>query len=62
MIYAGILVTLAGFAIAVASLGLTSSVNARLLIVVLGLAVSLFGILGVINKAYLKNAIWRKQS
>ncbi|HMJ61000.1 MAG TPA: hypothetical protein VK493_04525 [Bryobacteraceae bacterium] len=62
MIYAGILVTLAGFAIAVASLGLTSSVNARLLIVVLGLAVSLFGIIGVINKAYLKNAIWRKQS
>jgi hypothetical protein len=62
MIYAGILVTLAGFAIAVASLGLTSSVNARLLIVLLGLAVSLFGIIGVINKAYLKNAIWRKQS
>ena len=53
---------LAGFAIAVASLGLTSSVNARLLIVLLGLAVSLFGIIGVINKAYLKNAIWRKQS
>jgi hypothetical protein len=62
MIYAGILVTLAGFAIAVASLGLTSSVNARLLLVLLGLAVSLFGIIGVINKAYLKNAIWRKQS
>jgi len=62
MIYAGILVTLAGFAIAVASLGLTSSVNARLLIVLLGLAVSLFGIIGVINKAFLKNAIWRKQS
>jgi hypothetical protein len=62
MIYAGILVTLAGFAIAVASLGLTSSVSARLLIVLLGLAVSLFGIIGVINKAYLKNAIWRKQS
>jgi hypothetical protein len=62
MIYAGILVTLAGFAIAVASLGLASSVNARLLIVLLGLAVSLFGIIGIINPAYLKNAIWRKQS
>lgn len=61
MIYAGILVTLAGFAIAVASLGLTSSVNARLLLVLLGLAVSLFGIIGVINKGFLKNAIWRKQ-
>jgi hypothetical protein len=60
MIYAGILVTLAGFAIAVASLGMTSSVNARLIIVLLGIAVSLFGIIGMINPAYLKNAIWRR--
>jgi hypothetical protein len=55
------LVTLAGFAIAVASLGMASSVNARLIIVLLGIAVSLFGIIGVINPAYLKTAIWRKQ-
>jgi hypothetical protein len=25
-----------------------------------GLAVSLFGILGVLNKTYLKNALWKK--
>jgi cytochrome c biogenesis protein CcdA len=62
MIYAGILVTLLGFAIAVLSLGMASSVNARLLIVLVGIAVSLFGIMGVINKGFLKNAIWRKQS
>lgn len=62
MIYAGILVTLLGFAITVLSLGITSSVNARLLIVLVGIAVSLFGIIGVINKECLKNAIWRKQS
>jgi hypothetical protein len=62
MIYAGILVALAGFAIAVASLGMTSSINALLIIVLLGIAVSLFGIIGMINPAYLKNAIWRKQS
>jgi len=29
-------------------------------VVLLGLAVSLFGIIGVLNKAYLKNAIWKK--
>jgi hypothetical protein len=29
--------------------------------VLLGLAVSLFGIMGVINRAYLKDALWRKQ-
>jgi len=61
MIYAGILVTLLGFIIAVLSVGFTTSVTARLVIVLIGLAVSLFGIMGVINKAYLKNAIWRKQ-
>ena len=28
--------------------------------VVAGIAVSLFGIMGILNPAYLKNAIWRK--
>jgi len=41
------------------SLGLSSN-GARLAVVVLGLAVSLFGIMGVLNRAYLKNAIWKK--
>ena len=61
MIYAGILITLLGFAISVLSLGMASSVGARMVIVLIGLAVSLFGIMGVINRAYLNNAIWRKQ-
>jgi hypothetical protein len=62
MIYAGILITLLGFLISVLSLGMASSVGARMVIVLIGLAVSLFGIMGVINRAYLNNAIWRKQS
>jgi hypothetical protein len=61
MIYAGILITLLGFAISVLSLGMASSVGARMVIVLIGLAISLFGIMGVINRAYLNNAIWRKQ-
>ena len=61
MVYAGILVTLLGFLITVSSLGMASSVGARFVIVLLGLAVSLFGIMGVINRAYLKSALWRKQ-
>jgi len=56
----GILVTLLGFVIAVASLGLTQSVGGRMGMVLIGLAVSLFGILGIINPAYQKNADWRK--
>ncbi|HYW65437.1 MAG TPA: hypothetical protein VFB10_01925 [Candidatus Dormibacteraeota bacterium] len=60
MILVGILVTLLGFVISVLSLGVTSSVGGRLAMVLVGLAVSLFGIMGVLNKAYLKNAIWKK--
>lgn len=60
MAIAGIIVTLLGFLISVFSLGLTSSVNGRLVIVLVGLAVSLIGIIGVLNPAYMKNAIWRK--
>lgn len=60
MAIAGLLVTLLGFVIAVLSLGFTTSVGARMGIVLVGLAVSLFGILGLLNPAYLKDVIWRK--
>jgi hypothetical protein len=56
----GILVTLLGFVIAVMSLGMTSSVNGRMIMVLIGLAVSLFGIIGLITPAFNKKAIWRK--
>lgn len=59
MILVGILVTLLGFVISVLSLAL-GSVGGRLAMVLLGLAVSLFGIMGVLNRAFLKNAIWKK--
>jgi len=60
MILIGLLVTLLGFVISVLSLTLTSSVGGRLVIVLVGIAVSLFGIMGLLNKHYLKNAIWKK--
>ena len=60
MILIGLLVTLLGFVISVLSLTLTSSVGGRLVTVLLGIAVSLFGILGLLNKHYLKTAIWKK--
>jgi hypothetical protein len=60
MVLLGILITLLGFVISLASLGLTASVGGRLALTLIGIAVSLTGILGVINPAYLKNAIWRK--
>jgi hypothetical protein len=60
MVLIGILVTLLGFVISVMSLGMTDSVTGRMIMVLVGIAVSLFGIIGLINPAYLKTAIWRK--
>ena len=60
MIPLGILVTLLGFIITVLSLGVTASVSGRMSMVLIGLAVSLTGIIGVLNRAFLKNAIWRR--
>jgi hypothetical protein len=60
MAIAGLIVTLLGFIIAVASLGMSSSVGGRMAIVLIGLVVSLVGIIGLINPAYQKKAAWRK--
>jgi hypothetical protein len=60
MVFIGILVTLLGFVLSVLSLGMTSSVGGRMAMVLIGIAVSLTGILCLINRAYLKNAIWRR--
>lgn len=56
----GILITFLGFIISMLSLTMTSGVGGRMTIVLIGLAVSLTGIIGVLNPAYMKNAIWRK--
>lgn len=56
----GILVTLLGVALSVASLGLSTSTGPRMIMVLAGLAISLFGIVGLINPAYQKNAVWKR--
>ena len=60
MILVGLLLTFLGFVISFLSLAATSSVGGRLAMVLLGLVVSVYGTLGVLNKAYLKNAMWKK--
>jgi len=57
---AGVVITFVGFLIAVASLGTASSTGARLGMVLVGIMVSLIGIFGVLNRAYLKDAIWKR--
>ena len=60
MAFAGLAVTVVGFLIAAGSVGLMSGTSGRLLLVLVGIAISLFGILGLINPAYQKNAIWKR--
>jgi hypothetical protein len=60
MAIAGLIVTLLGFGIAVASLGMSTSVSGRMVIVLVGLVVSLGGIIGLINPAFQKKAPWKK--
>ena len=60
MALVGLVITLAGFGVAVGSLGMMASTGGRLGMVVAGIVISLVGIMGVINPAYQKNAIWKK--
>ena len=60
MTIVGLLITLAGFLLSLLSLSLASSTGARMGLVLAGIATSLAGIIGVINPAYLKNAIWKR--
>jgi hypothetical protein len=59
MASAGVATVLIGFIVAVAGLGLTESTAVRLILTLAGIAISLFGILGVINPAYQKRAVWK---
>ena len=60
MAFAGLVVTLVGFLLAAGSVGLMAGTGGRLLLVMVGIAISLFGILGLINPAYQKNAVWKR--
>jgi len=60
MALAGIVVTFVGFLIAAASVGLMSGTGGRLVVGLVGIAVSLFGIMGIINPAYQKTALWKR--
>jgi hypothetical protein len=55
----GLLLAVVGWLIPVVGLTLTQSLSARFILVVAGIGISLVGILGVLNKAHLKNAIWK---
>jgi hypothetical protein len=60
MVAVGLLIMLAGFLLSLLSLTVASTVGARMALVLAGIAITLFGLIGVLNRAYLKNALWKR--
>ena len=60
MVAVGLLIMLAGFLLSLLSLSLATAVGVRMALVLAGIAISLFGLIGVVNRAYLKHAIWKR--
>jgi predicted phage tail protein len=56
----GVLLAFAGGLIPAVGLTLTQSVSARMFLAILGIAVALGGILGVLNPVHQKSAVWRR--
>jgi hypothetical protein len=61
MAIAGLVVTLVGFFLAAGSVGFVTATGMRLVVVLVGIAISLCGIIGLINPAYQQNAVWKKK-
>ena len=61
MAIVGLILCVGGFALSVGGLALTQSIAGRMTIAIVGIAISLAGIIGFVNRAYQKNAVWRRQ-
>ncbi|MEO8657694.1 MAG: hypothetical protein ABI693_04450 [Bryobacteraceae bacterium] len=60
MAFIGVIVMVLGFVVALMSLGMVASTSGRMIAVVAGLAITLFGLIGLLNPAYIKTALWKK--
>ena len=60
MVAVGLLIMFMGFLVSLLSLALATAIGARMAFVLVGIAISLFGLIGVLNRAYLKNALWKR--
>ncbi len=57
---AGLAIILGGWVVAMSGLFVTTSNTARIILACAGIAVSVYGNLGVLNKYYLERAVWKK--
>lgn len=60
MALVGLAGTLLGFLLAASSVGITASTTGRLGLTLVGIALALGSIIGLINPAYQKNAVWKR--
>ena len=60
MKFLGLLLAVVGWLVPVLGLTLTASTGARLTLSIVGIAICLVGILGFLNGAYVKNAVWKQ--
>ena len=56
----GVLCVLGGWVVAMSGLFMSSAAGPRILMACLGIAVSLYGSLGILNGYYLGRAIWKR--
>lgn len=56
----GLLVTIGGWLLAVSGIIITSSLAGRYVFAIVGIGICLVGILGLLNTAHNKEAIWKK--
>jgi hypothetical protein len=56
----GLLLAIGGWLLPVAGLTWTSSMGVRLILCLIGIAITITGILGFMNKAYVCEAVWKK--
>ncbi|HVP56171.1 MAG TPA: hypothetical protein VMU45_14370 [Candidatus Eisenbacteria bacterium] len=55
----GVLLAIVGWLVPVVALNFTQSLGARFAMTIVGLAITLIGILVVLNNAHQKHAIWK---
>ena len=60
MALVGLVITFIGFLLAAGSVGISSNTTVRLVLVLVGIVISLAGIMGPINQTYQKNAVWKR--
>ena len=56
----GVAVVLGGWVVAMSGLFVTTAAAGRIVIACAGIAISLYGSLGLLNGYYLERAIWKK--